>query len=88
MARLDFSLVWLFFLWFGLFSCLKKLTVKEPVGKNSRGKEQAWKRPNGEMTGREKPSGKKLAGKRPTGNDLAPLHLPVSTVNSLLSAIN
>ena len=61
MFSLGFSLIWLSFIWFSWFPCLKKMTGKHWQGKNSRwkdlaGKDLAGKRPNGE----------KLAGKRPS----------------------
>ena len=54
MIRSGFSLVWLGFIWPGLFLCLKKLTEKIPAGKNTRGKDLEEERPIGENTGGEK----------------------------------
>ena len=38
MFRLDFSLVWIGLIWFGLFPRLKKIAAKIPTWKNIRGK--------------------------------------------------
>ena len=78
MFRLGFSLVWLCFIWFSWFPCLKKWRGITGGEKNSRGKELAGKWPSGEKTYREKDmrgkdlTGKIWRGKDRRGKDLAP----------------